>query len=341
MPSKIIEVHRKPNFIQESNQDAEVQEYFGMAHKAIGSYWKEIGSVYASGLTRLEEDALMPELVGNLDPTKEHREFRIKVQEFFKNINHKIPPEGLKLEIGLEGDGENIFKKNDKGEIVKDQLGNPIIENPPIRVMDYIRYRHLIQHPHVGKDKDEAERYQHLQFYIVDKAANTTQKTKLRDKEDAAQRDYLSMNKDLNKAEMVLTLLGVSTKGLGDQALILELKSQASADPDAADTVNIDRLDRFVKIVNDKELATKYDIMEMVKYGILERIRTKVLIKESSEPIGENLVEAVDWMLDKKNSRQVNSMYSQMDAIGKDRRIRHASPHLQDAKKPAVTTPIE
>jgi hypothetical protein len=338
MASRIIEVRRAPNFIQDSNQDAEVQEYFGMAFKAIGSYWKEIGTVYATGLTKLEEEVLMPELLGNLDPVKEQREFKIKVQEFFKNINHKIPPEGMKLEIGLEGDGE-LLRKDDKGNVVRDSYGTPIVDCPPLRVMDYVRWKHIIGHPHVGLTKDEADRYQHKQFYILDRAADTTQKTKLRDKEDAAQREYLAINKDLSKAEMVLTLLGVNTKNMGSEALILELKSQATIDPDAADVVNVERLDRFIKVVNDKELAAKYDIMEMVRFGLLERIRTKVLIKESGETVGENLVEAADWLLDKRNSKLVNSLYAQLDALGKDRKIKHASPHLADPKK-EVTTPL-
>lgn len=337
MASRIIEVHRAANFIQDSNQDAEVQEYFGMAFKAIGSYWKEIGTVYATGLTKLEEEALMGELIGNLDPVKEQRDFKIKVQEFFKNINHKIPPEGLKLEIGLEGDGE-LFRKDSQGNIVRDTFGSPVIDCPPLRTMDYIRYKHIIGHPHVGINKDESDRYQHKQFYILDRAANTTQKSKLRDKEDLAQREYLGINKDLKKAEMVLTLLGVNTRQMGNEALILELKSQATIDPEAADLVNIERLDRFVKVVNDKELATKYDIMELVRFGILERIRSKVLIKESGETVGDDLREATDWMLDKRNSKIVNSMYAQLDALGKDRKIKHASPHLSDPKKEVAPT---
>jgi hypothetical protein len=336
MPSKIVEIHRAANFIQDSNQDAEVQEYFGMAFKAVGSYWKEVGTVYATGLTRQEEDALMPELIGNLDPNKEQREFRMKVQEFFKNVNHKIPPEGFKLEVGLEGESDDIFRRNDKGEIVRDSFGNAIVDNPPLKVMDYVRYKHIINHPHVAKNKDESDRYQYKQFYVLDKAANTSQKSKLRDKEDLAQREYLGINKDFQKSEMVLTLLGVNTRNMGNDALILELKAQASIDPEAADVVNIERLDRFVKIVNDKELAAKYDIMEMVRFGLLERIRTKVLIKESGDTIGEDLREAVDWLLDKKNSKLVNSMYAQLDALGKDRKIKHASPHLTDPKKEAV-----
>lgn len=341
MASKIVEIHRAPGFIQNSNPDPEVQEYFSMAFKAIGSYWKEMGTMYASGLTRLEEDVLLPEVIGNIDPVKESRDFRQKVQDFYMNINTKVSPDGLKLEIGLEGEGNDIFRRNDKGEIVKDNSGMPVMGNKPLRIMDYIRYKHIIGHPHVASTLDEALRYQHKQFYVVDKVADTISKSKLRDKEDLAQREYLSINKDMQKVEMVLTLLGVNTRGMGVDSLLLELKEQASIDPDAAESVNTERLERFVRVVNDKELAAKYDIMEMVRANLMERVKTKVLIKESGETIGEDLKEAVIWLLDKKNSQQVNSLYANLDAIGKDRRVKHASPHLSDTKKRVATEPIE
>ena len=56
---------RKISFIQESNaSDPSVSEYFGMAYKAVGSYFKEFGKIAASGLTRAEAAILMPELTG-------------------------------------------------------------------------------------------------------------------------------------------------------------------------------------------------------------------------------------------------------------------------------------
>jgi len=312
MPSKIVEIHRKPNFIQQSNTDPEVQDYFNMAFKGIGSYWKELGKVYATGLTRKEEDFLMPEILSGVNPIDNKFEFRKQVQNFYKDIHSKIPPEGLRLEIGLESEGE--LAEN----------------NPPLKLMDYLRYRHIIGHPQVGANKDAAERYQHIQFYIHDNIVETAGKTKLRDKEDAAQREYLNINKDMNKAEMVLTLLGVSTRDLTNDNLILALKAQATVNPDDSDIANAEKLEKFVAIVNDKHLAAKYDIMEMVKYGILERIRAKVQFKETGETLGNNLREAVDWLLDKSNSKAVNTLYAELDALAKGRRIKHLSPHLSD-----------
>lgn len=314
MPDKLIEIHRKSNFIQDSNNDPEVKDYFDMAFKAIGSYFREFGKIYESGLTRKEEEILLPDVLGGAfpGPGQEGYEFRKKVQEYYRDINTKIPPEGLKLNIGLEQEGELAH------------------DNPPIKIIDYLRWKHALKHLQVAGTKDEADMYQHKMFYIVDKQAQSAEKTKLRDLEDKAQTEYLQINRDASKVEMVLTLLGVSTRNMTIQDMILTLKEQATLLPDASEVVNSERLTRFIAIVNDRELATKYDIMEMVRVEILERIKSKVLIKESGETIGDNLREAVVWMLDKANSKPVNLMYARLDELGKGKRIKHNSPHLSD-----------
>ena len=120
----------------------------------------------------------------------------------------------------------------------------------------------------------------------------------------------------------------MNTRGLTKDTMVLQLKQLATIDPEASDVVNLERLKRFNLVANDKDLAAKYDITEMVRYGILERIKTKVLIKESGDVIGEDLREAVVWLFDKANSKIVNILYARMDEMGKDRTIKHSSPHL-------------
>lgn len=319
MPSKIVELHRKNNFMQDANQDEEVKDYLALAFRAVGSYFRELGKVYESGLTRKEEDLIMPDLLGGYTPEDNKNEFRRMVQAFFKDINTKVPPEGLKLQIGLEQEGEVAA------------------DNPPLKPLDYVRWRHAMKHPQVARNKDEADRYGHILFYFVDKEQQSLGKSKLRDYEDKAQTEYLQINRDMHKVEMVLTLCGVSTKNLSDADMVLALKEQATLDPEEADTINIARLERFVAIVNDRELATKYDIMEMIRATLLERVQTKILLKESGDIIGNNLKEAVVWMQDKANSKIVNVLYANLDEFAKGRRVKHVSPHLSDKTEKATS----
>ena len=319
MPSKIVEIHRKQNFLQGANADADVQEYMSLSFRAIGSYFREIGKVYETGLTREEENLVMPELMGGITPGDDKNEFRRQVQTFFKDINTKIPAEGLKLQIGLQQEG-------------------PLSENnPPLKPMDYVRYKHAIKHPQVAMDKDSAEKYQHILFYVVDKAAQLDSKSKLQQYEDAAQTEYLQINKDLSKVEMVLTLLGVNTRNLTESDMVIQLKALATIDVESSDLMNTERLQKFVAVVNDKELITKYDIMEMVRNNILDRVKTKILLKETGETIGDNLKEAVIWMHVKANSKTVNTLYANLDEMSKGRRVKHSSPHLNDKTEPVIT----
>lgn len=314
--SKIIEIHRAPNFIMQANPESEVKEYFDMAFKAIGSYFKEFGSVVASGLTRAEELDLMPELIGGIDPKDSHL-FRGAVQNYFKNLNVKIPSEGIKLQIGLE---------------VDNTLPAHSMTNAPIKLRDYIIYRWAIGHPEVALSKEEAEKYQHKKFYIEDKVAVNEAKTKLREAEDKAQEAYLKIRNNPRQVEMILTLMGIDTRQMDDQSIMLQAKATVSIDTEASDTVNLDRLKRFVDIHTDKDLTLKYDILDMIRYGILERLKAKILDNITKEVIGDNLREAVIFFLDKGNSKSVNMYYAKLDNLASNRRVKHKSPWLDELK---------
>ena len=98
---KVVTLHRQYGFVEEANKDPEVKAYFDMAYKALGSYSKTAGGPAASGMTRHEEQAIMPEITG-IYPIDGRNEFADSVNKYFKNLNTKVPPEGLKLEIGIE-----------------------------------------------------------------------------------------------------------------------------------------------------------------------------------------------------------------------------------------------
>jgi hypothetical protein len=315
MSDKIIEIKRAPSFIQGANQEPEVQDYFDMSYKAIGAYFKEAGTtVYASGLTRMEEEALMPDILGGMTADADKHQFRIAVQNYFKNLNVKIPPgAGVKLNISLENDEAVVSDKN-----------------MPKRLKDYIIWRWAKQHPQVGATLEEAEKYQHKLFYIEDKLALTAAADKLRQAEDEAQGAYLKIKGDIRKVEMVLTLMGIDTRNLDDQKILLQAKGTVTVDEDTSDTANLERLKRFVEICNDKELTVKYDILDMVRYKVLERLKAKILDPITNEVLGDNLREAVVYFMDKSNSKNVNMYYAKLDSLAKDRRIKHKSPYLDE-----------
>lgn len=296
MGSKTIWIRRKFSFIEEANADPAVQDYFDMSFKAIGSQFKVFGKIYESGLTAKEEEILMPEIVGFYPDDR--KDYRAAVQNYYRNINTKVPAGGLKLEVGLEQDA-------------------PLSENnPPLNIDHYLRYRHALKHIQVGKSLEEAEKYEHIKFYIDDPEVRTKDATKVSKTEDTARILYFKIIEDQAAIEMVLTLLGINTKGVNMEDRILALKKAATIKSKLGNAENVRNLERFISIASDKDLAAKYEIERMIAVGILERIRTAIVVSETGDEIGADMKAAVHWFKDKSNSKDVNIFRARLRELG-------------------------
>ena len=305
MSSKIIEIKRHYGFVQAANANEEVKGYFDMAYKAVGAYYKDFGKVHASGLSRAEENLLMPELLGVYP--EDRKEFRTAVNDYFKNMNTKIPAEGLKLEIGFEG-------SNSLGLIDKD--GKPT-GNMPIKISDYVRYKHAVGHPKVADTLEAAERMGQLaEFYLVDRVEESKKRSSINKLEDDAMQKYYEVKEDNFKIDQMLVNLGVAIKTLDKGEKEVKLKQLATIDSEQTDTANKNRLKRFIDLAEDKNLELKYRITEMIRVGILNRVHTKILDPESGETLGANLQETVGWFKDKSNNQDVNTYNASLEHKG-------------------------
>lgn len=296
--SRIVYIKRKNSFIADANKDPGVKEYLDMSYKAVGSYFEVFGTIYGSGLSRKEQELLMPNIVGAEVTDKE---FRNKVQEYFKNINSKIPPDGLRLEVGLERD--------DSKPVASD--------NMPLKVDQYIRYRHALGHPGVGKDSNEAEMYQHKMFYIEDETANAIAASKLNNKEDEARRSYFRVIETEERMDQMLIVLGTFPNQLTVDDKKIKLKELSSIDEDDSEETNLERLDRFIQVAASKTLQIQSEILDMIRCSVLERVGTKILIKESGTVIGNNLRETVEWFKDIANGPQANVLRAMHDELAR------------------------
>jgi len=311
--SKIVTLHRQYGFVEEQTKDPEVKAYLDMAYKAVGSYSKTAGGPAASGMTRAEEQAIMPEITG-VYPTDGRKEFADSVNNYFKNFNTKLPPEGLKLEIGLEHPDLPV------GYMNKLESGQPDVNGPinlPINPSQYIKWRHAVGHPLCAPDKDTAEKYQHVQWYIQDEDAIVQATTALNKLEDAARKEYFKVIEDKALVIQVLTMLGVpNAKKLDSSTAEISLKGYSTIDETVGEATNEKKLRRFKEVCTDKELAIKYDIMQFIGAGIFEQVGTRILIKESSEQIGINMKETAKWMQDKSNVQLIGAFKAQLEEFG-------------------------
>ena len=297
-PEKIVFVKRKQTFIEESNSDPEVADYFAMSYRAVGSYYKQTGKQYGTGLTREEENIILPEVIGYY-PDTDKREFRTGVGEYYRNINTKIPPEGLRLNIALEHPDKELSENNF-----------------PVNIRDYLIYKHAASHPETGQTFEEAEMYQHKRFYLEDEDSLISHASGLSDKEDNARLEYYKIVDDGPKVEQMLVLLGVHTRKMKPDEKKLELKKFTTIDEKRTASFNETKLQRFIDISGDKRLKTKYLIEEMIRVDVLERINSKILIKETGDLIGDDLKETALWFEDKGNVKEVNVLKARYKEFG-------------------------
>lgn len=307
---KEVTLHRQYGFMEEANKDPEVREYFDMAFIALGAYSKTAGGPPASGLSRAEEQAILPEITG-VYPADGRKEFSESVNKYFKNLNTKIPAGGLKLQIGLTDPSKAVGFTETLENGLPDPNGNI---NHPLNSTQYIKWRHAIGHPLCAPDKDTAEKYQHIQYYIQDEEAIVVAASALSKLEDIARKEFFRISEDRGLTDQVLTLLGIpNARKLDPNRAEQSLKSFSSIDNEVSEDVNAIKLKKFKSVATDKELAIKYDIMQFITAEIFEQVGMRILIKESGEQIGINMKEASKWMQDKANVQNIGAFKAQLE----------------------------
>lgn len=305
--SRLIIIHRKLSFSQEAHNDPEVLDWFNQSLKTIGPYWK--GRVVGTGLTYQEQRLLLPYVIG---VEAEDKDFRKQVELYYHEILTKVPPQGLKLEIGLEDDSQPLSD-----------------HNLPLNIQQYVIYRHAIGHPKMAQNLSEAERNPIKSLYIHDPEQVSNTDIQLSILEDQAIASYFKYKDDEVKVDQILTMLGVSVKGLSLPEKAIRLKGFTKKDAAKGDLENQADFTRFIDICEDPDLMLKYLIQEMVGAQILERQGTTIFIKESGEPLGANAKEAVLFLKNPKNSRIYNMLRGHYETV-----VRKGAklPEIKDSK---------
>lgn len=274
--SKTITIFRSGSYLSRAQKGPEVQEYLSMAKVSVGSYFEKDSQKVASGLTFAEEELLLPTLI---DYTKDDRDFRKKVKEFYTEIDTRVPPNtGIPLEIGLE--------KNNANPVSKD--------NMPLNLMDFIRYKHAVNHPWMAENKEEADSNSNKQYYIFDKSKTAAVSKVKNDERDAALGIYLQVKENLEKVDMMLTLLLEDPRKYplpGDR--VDKLHEFANKQPD-----------KVIGIYKDENFETRYTIQTLVNTKIIQQLGLRY-VGSDGKIIGNSLDETIFWFKDDMNSDQV------------------------------------
>lgn len=228
----------------------------------------KLSSVYVNrqplkGVTPKEEKELM---TGILDVSPEHVDWPRHSKQFWAEMTIPVGFTGVELEVGVNEDGS------------------------PISIMDYLKYKFALKHPHVALTKEEMDQDFAKRFYIQDLTREDRVKnTAIQFKKDA-DREFIKLSSNPKNMKRVLRLLSdINPDRMTEEQIensLYELKNSKTK--------------QFLKIAKDKNLEVKAEIEEMVTASVLRKIGNQIIFID--EVLGETLDDAVVFLKDKKNS---------------------------------------
>lgn len=261
---KTVFIYRRPNT---TNLPDDV---YVEAKRRIGSVYVKGGDIL-KGLNIAEQKKWLPEILG-ISPTEAG--WAKMVRAYFANLTIDVPAEGVTLNIDTDEEGN------------------------PINVVDYIKYRFAMEHPHVSLDgKSSKGRY-----FISDplkEEAEAVADTRLR---KDAYKQLIILGDDVERATLVLKAFGVQTANLSAQQIELELE----------DLLEEDHAE-FIRVCTDKNIETIALIWDCVEANVLRKAGNTFLFGD--EVIGEDMEQSIRFLGLKKNSTMLLDIKAKLKAF--------------------------
>lgn len=298
--SKKVWLRRTDTFLDAVQTQA--KEFMSMSRKSLGSFWESSTSrVVGTGLNFNEQKLLLPNIV---DFEPEDREFRKAVTKYYKDIRTTVPAgDGLELEIGLElGNDKPLGWKDPETGFV----------NIPIKISDYLKYRHAKAHPLCASSYNESLGNQNIMFFVYD--PDVEEKVVA---EDTAQRDeamltYLQIKDKPEKVDGMLLLMGVDIRDYaGPNAPVLKSsRLRVLAETRAVDFNQFYKIDNF-------EMRSR--IEGFIKVGLFRRVGERIVDASNNKVIGNNMREVIDLLADNPEYKEQMALWlgSYQEAIAK------------------------
>lgn len=241
----------------------------------------KLSSVYVNrqplkGFSIEEEKKFMN---GILDVNPDHVEWPKHSKMFWAELSIPVGFTGVKLDIGTEEDGT------------------------PHNIMDYIKYRFALSHPHVALTKDEMIGNTTKRFYIQDMA-----------REDNLKNASIQLRKDADKEFIKLSSRPDAMKR------VLRLLSNANPDRLTAEQVENSLYEiknsnpsKFTKVATDKHLEMKAEIDQMISSSVLRKIGNQIIFID--EILGDTIEDTVIHLNDKKNSGKLTILRAKLKEL--------------------------
>lgn len=261
MASRIITIKRRENT---TNLPDHV---YAESKRRIGSTFTSTGDTY-SGLTFQEQKKFLPYILG---VAAEDPAFGREVKTYFRNMTIEVPIEGVKLEAGTEDSGD------------------------PVNVMDYVKYKFALSHPHVAKDAEQLGSSRMYRYYIYDEAVELEEDYQDLEYRKKAYKEFIKLVDNEKRMDMVVRLYFENPAKMDFKRKELFLENMLEENPYT-----------FFNTVTNKDLETQAFIEECISLEVIRKIGNSLLIGD--EKIGDSMEEAVLFLKDKKNSSTLTTL---------------------------------
>lgn len=220
----------------------------------IGSYLTKTGAV-GTGLSFEETKKVMPGVIA-MEPSDP--KFRSEVDKYFNNMMIPIPYEGRELDLTTDEDGT------------------------PVNIVDWLRYKFVLGHPQVAKDKKEAEVSQTKIYYLEDDEANSEAQSENILLEAKAGIEFAKIIEDKVKFDWVIRELCSRYPEIGPISKILSYTSDKKII--ILNVAMKKNFKTFLDIINDEDLKYKAEIASFVDAKIVDKVGNEYIY--GSDPLG-------------------------------------------------------
>ena len=268
--SKILDMQKTVFIYRRPNTTNLPDDVYVEAKRRIGSVYKSGGDIL-KGLTIAEQKKWLPEILGisPTDPT-----WARQVKRFYANLTIDVPQEGVTLNIATDEEGN------------------------PINVMDFVKYKFALDHPHVSTDQNSSRGRYFISDPQKEEAAAVSSTRHRKD----AYKQLILLSEDESKALQVLKAYGVRTAGLSSAQIELELEDLLEEDAN-----------EFIRVTTDKNLETVSFIWDCIEHGVLRKSGNTFLFGD--EVLGDDMEQAVRFLNNKKNSSMLLDIKAKLKAF--------------------------
>ena len=216
---------------------------------------------------------------GILDVNPDHVDWPKHSKLFWAELTIPVGFTGVQLDISVDEDGI------------------------PHSVMDYIKYRFALAHPHVALTAKEMKEDTTKRFYIQDLAREDSAKNATIQIRKAADREFIKLSSNTTSMKRVLRLLSKTNPDrLTSEQVENALYEIKNSNPT-----------QFIRVATDKHLERKAEIDEMVTSGILRRIGNQVIYID--EVLGDTIDDTIVHLNDKKNSGKLTVLRAKLKEL--------------------------